>query len=55
MVKSLTDRFYSGVSRYAVNGFSRLKLNECLETRGVASRFYGSVDEARRSARETKS
>ena len=37
MVRSLADRFYSGVSRYTTRGFLRIKLGEALEKRGVAA------------------
>ena len=47
MVRSLTDRFYSGVSRYTTSGFLRIKLGEALENRGVAPHIFESADEAR--------
>ena len=46
MVRSLTDRFYSGVSRYTTSGFLRIKLGEALEKRGVAAHIFESADEA---------
>jgi propionate CoA-transferase len=46
MVRSLTDRFYSGVSRYTTSGFLRIKLGEALENRGVAPHIFESADEA---------
>jgi propionate CoA-transferase len=47
MVRSLTDRFYSGVSRYTTSGFLRIKLGEALENRGVAPHIFESADEAK--------
>ena len=47
MVSSLTDRFYSGVSRYTTSGFLRIKLGEALEKRGVAPHIFESAEEAR--------
>jgi propionate CoA-transferase len=46
-VRSLTDKFYSGVSRYTTSGFLRFKLGEALRNRGVAPHIYESADEAR--------
>jgi propionate CoA-transferase len=46
MVRSLTDRFYSGVSRYTTSGFLRIKLGEALEKRGVAPHIFESAFEA---------
>ena len=46
MVRSLTDRFYSGVSRYTTSGFLRIKLGEALERRGLAPHIFESADEA---------
>jgi propionate CoA-transferase len=46
MVRSLTDRFYSGVSRYTTSGFLRIKLGEALENRGVAAHIFESAEEA---------
>ena len=47
MVRSLTNRFYSGVSRYTTSGFLRIKLGEALEKRGVAPHIFESAEEAR--------
>ena len=47
MVRGLTDRFYSGVSRYTTSGFLRMKLGEALEKRGVAAHIFESAEEAR--------
>ena len=46
MVRSLVDRFYSGVSRYTTSGFLRIKLGEALEKRGVAAHIFESAGEA---------
>ncbi len=46
MVRSLVDRFYSGVSRYTTSGFLRIKLGEALEKRGVAPHIFESAEEA---------
>ena len=46
MVRSLTERFYSGVSRYTTSGFLRIKLGEALEKLGVAAHIFESADEA---------
>jgi propionate CoA-transferase len=46
MVRSLADRFYSGVSRYTTSGFLRMKLGEALEQRGVAAHIFESAEEA---------
>ncbi len=47
MVRSLVDRFYSGVSRYTTSGFLRIKLGEALQRRGVAPHIFESATEAR--------
>ncbi|MGQ0683651.1 acyl CoA:acetate/3-ketoacid CoA transferase [Bradyrhizobium sp.] len=47
MVRQLTDRFYSGVSRYTTSGFLRIKLGEALQRRGVAPHIFESAEEAR--------
>ncbi|MBR0754812.1 acyl CoA:acetate/3-ketoacid CoA transferase [Bradyrhizobium jicamae] len=46
MVRSLTDRFYSGVSRYTTSGFLRIKLGEALEKRGLAAHIFESAADA---------
>ncbi|MFL6816716.1 MAG: acyl CoA:acetate/3-ketoacid CoA transferase [Bradyrhizobium sp.] len=46
MVRSLADRFYSGVSRYTTSGFLRMKLGEALQQRGVAAHIFESAEEA---------
>jgi propionate CoA-transferase len=47
MVKSLTDKYYSGVTRYTTSLFLRLKLGGALSERGVAPHIYESGEEAR--------
>ena len=47
MVRQLTDRFYSGVSRYTTSGFLRIKLGEALQRRGLAPHIFESAEEAR--------
>jgi len=37
MVRQLSDRYYTHVSRYTTSGFMRMKLAEALEHRGVAA------------------
>ena len=54
MVRSLTDRFYSGVSRYTTSGFLRIKLGEALENRGVAPHIFESADEAKSDWRKVE-
>jgi len=46
MVRSLMDRYYSGVSRYTTSGFLRMKLGESLARRGVAPHIFESAEEA---------
>jgi propionate CoA-transferase len=55
MVRSLTDRFYSGVSRYTTSGFLRIKLGEALEKRGLAPHIFESADEAKRHKESSSS
>ncbi len=55
MVRSLTDRFYSGVSRYTTSGFLRIKLGEAFENRGVAPHIFESADEAKSDWRKESS
>jgi propionate CoA-transferase len=50
-VRSLVDRFYSGVSRYTTSGFLRMKLGEALEKRGVAPHIFESAAEAQSDLR----
>jgi propionate CoA-transferase len=47
MVQDLTDRFYSGVTRYTTSGFLRMKLGEALRRRQLAPHIYESAAEAR--------
>jgi propionate CoA-transferase len=46
MVRRVTDRFYSGVSRYTTSGFLRMKLGAALQNRGVAPHIFESAEEA---------
>jgi propionate CoA-transferase len=55
MVRSLTDRFYTGVSRYTTSGFLRIKLGEALQNRGVAPHIFESADEAKSDWRKESS
>ena len=50
MVRSLTERYYSGVSRYTTSGFLRIKLGEALENRGLAPHIFESADQAQLDA-----
>lgn len=43
----VTDRFYSGVSRYTTSGFLRIKLGEALQRGGVAPHIFESAENAR--------
>ena len=52
MVKHLTDRYYTGVTRYTTSGFLRVKLGDALSGRQVAPHIYETADEARRRLRE---
>jgi propionate CoA-transferase len=47
MVQDLTDRFYSGVTRYTTSGFLRVKLGDALGRRQLAPHIYESAEEAR--------
>jgi propionate CoA-transferase len=46
MVKSLVDRYYTGVTRYTTSTFLRMKLGDALKKRDVASHIYESRQEA---------
>ena len=52
MVRDVTDRFYSGVTRYTTSTFLRTKLGHALQDRDVAPHIYESADEARQHLRE---
>ena len=54
-VRSLVDRFYSGVSRYTTSGFLRIKLGQALEKRGVAPHIFESAAEAESDFRHLES
>ncbi len=46
MVKYLTERYYTTVSRYTTSAFMRLKLGEALEGRGLSPYVYETQREA---------
>jgi propionate CoA-transferase len=46
-VQALTDRFYSGVTRYTTSGFLRIKLGDALGRRQLAPHIYETAEEAR--------
>ncbi len=50
----MTNRFYSGVTRYTASAFLRMKLGDALEGRNVAPYIYESAGEARRHVREAQ-
>jgi propionate CoA-transferase len=51
MVKSLVDRYYTGVTRYTTSAFLRMKLGDALQKRDVASHIYESRHEAQEALR----
>jgi propionate CoA-transferase len=50
MVRDLSDRFYTQVSRYTTSAFMRMKLGEALEQRGMAAHIFETQREAIASA-----
>jgi propionate CoA-transferase len=46
MVRSLVDRFYSGVTRYTTSSFLRAKLGDALKQRAMAPHIYETAEEA---------
>ena len=48
MVRGLTERFYSGVTRYTTSTFLRMKLGDALSKRAVPPHIYESQEEAQR-------
>ncbi len=52
MVKRLSDRYYTDVSRYTTSAFMRLKLGEALERRGLAAHIFQTPQEAAESSRQ---
>ena len=54
MVRSLTDRFYSGVPRYTTSGFLRIKLGGALEKRGGGAVGLAQCRRRRRFASRAK-
>jgi propionate CoA-transferase len=51
MVRYLSERYYTHVSRYTTSAFMRLKLGEALEQRGLSAHIYETQREALESAR----
>ncbi|MBW2410763.1 MAG: acyl CoA:acetate/3-ketoacid CoA transferase, partial [Deltaproteobacteria bacterium] len=51
MVKSLVDRYYTGVTRYTTSAFLRMKLGDALQKRDVAPHIYESRQEAQEALR----
>jgi propionate CoA-transferase len=49
MVKDVVSRFYTGVSRYTISAFLRMKLGDALKKRDVAPYIFESREEARRA------
>ena len=47
MVQDVTERFYSGVVRYATSGFARMKLGEALAGKHIEPHLFASQREAR--------
>jgi propionate CoA-transferase len=54
MVKYLSDRYYTDVSRYTTSAFMRLKLGAALDHRGVAPHVFETKQEATNFARVLK-
>ncbi|HEU0201777.1 MAG TPA: malonate decarboxylase subunit alpha [Burkholderiaceae bacterium] len=54
MVKYLTDRYYTDVSRYTTSAFMRLKLGQALDLRGVGPHVFETRQEAMDFARLLK-
>jgi propionate CoA-transferase len=52
MVGDLTERFYSGVTRYSTSGFLRMRLGDALWHRKVAPHIYSTAEEARQHLKE---
>lgn len=48
MIEDLTERYYSGVTRYTTSGFLRFKLGDALRQRQLAPHIYETAEEARR-------
>ncbi|HYE01088.1 MAG TPA: acyl CoA:acetate/3-ketoacid CoA transferase [Alphaproteobacteria bacterium] len=55
MVQDVTERFYSGVTRYAMSSFLRMKLGAALAGRDLAPHIFESAEEARRRLRDLTS
>lgn len=52
MVSRLTERHYSGATRYTTSSFLRMKLGDALSGRDVAPHIYESAEEAQTRLRE---
>lgn len=46
MVKSLMNRFYSGVTRYTTSTFMRMKMGDSLKARNLSPHIYETLSEA---------
>jgi propionate CoA-transferase len=46
MVKTIVDRFYTGVTRYTTSTFLRMKIGEALQEREMAPQIYETREEA---------
>ena len=46
MVRDLTQRFYSGVTRYTTSAFLHMKFGDALRRRGAAPHIYEAREEA---------
>jgi propionate CoA-transferase len=54
MVKSIVDRFYTGVTRYTTSTFLRMKIGEALKERRMAPHIYESREEAEAALKGVK-
>ena len=52
MVGGLSERFYSGVTRYTTSSFLRSKLGDAFKRRAVAPHIFESADEAKAHLKE---
>jgi propionate CoA-transferase len=52
MVKSLVNKYYSGVTRYTTSTFLRMKLGDALQKRGVKPHIYESHEEAHKALKK---
>ena len=49
MVKRLLNRYYTGVTRYTTNTFTRMKIGDALKEKGLAPSMYESRQRARQA------